>query len=73
MSECKCELRMRQNEVLHIAITPNADALSDGKSLHTQSFCSVAQGIWREKKRLHGSPITFVIRIHRSHHVQLES
>ena len=35
LSECRCELRRRQNESLHVAIDLNENVLSDGKLIHT--------------------------------------
>ena len=52
MYECECELRMRQNESLHVANGPNVNALLATKSLYTQSHHRVALTTWREKTTL---------------------
>ena len=61
LCECKCKrkckVRRWQNELLHVAIGPNANVLSDWKSLHThsrppQSSTRLVQG----ERKLHWSP-----------------
>ena len=46
-AECECDqknqVRMRQNESLHVAIVANANVLSDGKSLQIQGGSRVAR------------------------------
>ena len=70
MSEYECELRMLQNESLHLAVDPNMNVLSDGKSLHTQGHRRVSHAL--PKVNNTGPLITFVIRIRRSYS-QVES
>ena len=53
-SECECELRMRQNESLHVAIGADANVLTDQKSIHSLGRSRVAHAAWREK--LHWFP-----------------
>ena len=67
MSEC--ELQMRQNESLHVAINPNANGLSDGKSTGPHR---VAHAVWREN---YAGPLIAFIRFPCSdlHYAQVES
>ena len=56
---------MRQTESLHIAIGPNANVLSDRKSLYTYGRRRVAHAGERENDT--GPLIAYIIRIRRSH------
>ena len=67
-------VRIRMRTVnMHLMVGPNANVLSDGKSLHTQGHCRVAHASHRENYT--GPLITFVIHIRRSysHYTQVES
>ena len=58
-------MRTRQNDSLHVAIGPNANVLSDGKSLHTLGRHRVARASRTEN---YTSPlIANIIHIHIKH------
>ena len=64
---------MRQNELMHVAIGPNANVLSDLKSLPTQCHYRVAHDMFRGNYTV--PLIAFVIRIRFSYspYAQVES
>ena len=56
---------MRQNELMHVLIDANVNALSDGKSLYTHGRRRVVHAMQRENYT--GPLIAYVVRIRRSH------
>ena len=66
----ECELRMRQNESLRVAIGASVNVLSDGKPPHTHGRRRVARAARR--KNYTGPLIAFVIRIRRSRSVYVK-